>query len=320
MTTLPAYDLTGRTAFVTGAASGIGRATAVLLAQAGATVHCADRDEAGLLDTVAMTAREGGTAHPHTLDVTDRTALAAAVRAAGPLHVMAAVAGIMHTSSVLETRDEDLDRVLAVNFKGVLYACQEAARSMIAAGVPGSIVTMASGAMDTASPGLLCYSVTKAAVVQLTKTLATEAGRYGIRVNAVAPAAGGSRDDPPLAAGPGRRGTGRRARGPAPRVGRLRVHDRPDPAPQRRRRDALVTRRPSPPGRRAAAATCTGSRLSPQPPAATAPSTGPVSPGARSRRSTAHHQSPPAASPIATSASVAGVTRRRTMAASCGRR
>ncbi|MFG2836169.1 SDR family NAD(P)-dependent oxidoreductase [Streptomyces zaomyceticus] len=186
-TPLPAYDLTGRTAFVTGAAGGIGRATALLLARAGATVHGADRDERGLAETARLIALDGGTAHTHPLDVTDRAALAAAVRAAGPLHVMAAVAGIMHTSSVLETRDEDLDRVLAVNFKGVLYACQEAARSMIDAGVPGSIVTMASGAMDTASPGLLCYSVTKAAVVQLTKTLATEAGRHGIRVNAVAP-------------------------------------------------------------------------------------------------------------------------------------
>ncbi|MEU0404890.1 SDR family NAD(P)-dependent oxidoreductase [Streptomyces sp. NPDC006197] len=188
-TTLPAYDLTGRTAFVTGAASGIGRATAALLARAGATVHCADRDEDGLKETAALIARQTGTAHTYThpLDVTDRPALAAAVRAAGPLHVMAAIAGIMHTSTVLDTRDEDLDRVLAVNFKGVLYACQEAARSMIASGVPGSIVTMASGAMDTASPGLLCYSVTKAAVVQLTKTLATEAGPHGIRVNAVAP-------------------------------------------------------------------------------------------------------------------------------------
>ncbi|MFF7442291.1 SDR family NAD(P)-dependent oxidoreductase [Streptomyces sp. NPDC008122] len=186
-TTLPAYDLTGRTAFVTGAASGIGRATAILLARAGAAVHCADRDEKGLQETAALIARQGGAARTHPLDVTDRSALAAAVRAAGPLHVMAAIAGIMHTSSVLDTRDEDLDRVLAVNFKGVLYACQEAARSMIASGVPGSIVTMASGAMDTASPGLLCYSVTKAAVVQLTKTLATEAGPHGIRVNAVAP-------------------------------------------------------------------------------------------------------------------------------------
>ncbi|MFF9431982.1 SDR family NAD(P)-dependent oxidoreductase [Streptomyces sp. NPDC014746] len=185
--TLPAYDLTGRTAFVTGAASGIGRASAALLARAGATVHCADLDEAGLAETAALIAHEGGTARTHALDVTDRPALAAAVRAAGPLHVMAAIAGIMHTSTVLETRDEDLDRVLAVNFKGVLHACQEAARSMIDSGIPGSIVTMASGAMDTASPGLLCYSVTKAAVVQLTKTLATEAGPHGIRVNAIAP-------------------------------------------------------------------------------------------------------------------------------------
>ncbi|MFJ9809284.1 SDR family NAD(P)-dependent oxidoreductase [Streptomyces sp. NPDC101158] len=184
---LTAYDLTGRTAFVTGAASGIGRATAALLAEAGASVHCADRDESGLKETVSLISARGGAAHAHPLDVTDRAALATAVRAAGPLHVMAAIAGIMHTSTVLETRDEDLDRVLAVNFKGVLHACQEAVRSMIDAGVPGSVVTMASGAMDTASPGLLCYSVAKAAVVQLTKTLAAEVGRHGIRVNAVAP-------------------------------------------------------------------------------------------------------------------------------------
>ncbi|MFE0643716.1 SDR family NAD(P)-dependent oxidoreductase [Streptomyces sp. NPDC058877] len=187
MTTLPAYDLSGRTAFVTGAASGIGRASAELLARAGATVHCADRDADGLGETADLIARQDGTARTHHLDVTDRAALSAAVRSAGPLHVMAAIAGTMHTSTVLDTRDEDLDRLLAVNFKGVLYSCQEAARSMLSAAVSGSIVTMASGAVDTASPGLLCYSATKAAVVQLTKTLATEAGPHGIRVNAVAP-------------------------------------------------------------------------------------------------------------------------------------
>lgn len=181
------YGLTGRTALITGAASGIGRATAVLLAEAGAAVHCADRDEQGLAETAALIAKAGGAATTHPLDVTDRAAVRAAVGAAGPLDITAAIAGIMHTSSVLETTDEDLDRVLDINFKGVLRTCQEAARAMIAAGRPGSIVTMASGAVDAAQPGLLCYSAAKAAVVQLTKTLATEAGPHGIRVNAVAP-------------------------------------------------------------------------------------------------------------------------------------
>lgn len=128
-----------------------------------------------------------GTARTHQLDVTDRAQLAQAVTACEDLQVMAAIAGIMHSGPVLETRDEDLDRVWGVNFKGVLYACQEAASMMIARKTQGSIVTMASGAVDTGGPGLLCYGVAKAAVVQLTKTLATEVGPHGIRVNAVAP-------------------------------------------------------------------------------------------------------------------------------------
>ncbi|MFJ3811950.1 SDR family NAD(P)-dependent oxidoreductase [Streptomyces sp. NPDC090073] len=184
---LTAYDLSGRTAFVTGAAGGIGRASAVLLAEAGATVHCADRDPDGLHGTAALIKDRGGTAHPHVLDVTDRARLAEAVRSCGRLDVLAAIAGIMHSSPVLDTRDEDLDRVLDVNFKGVLYACQEAARLMLDRGTRGSIVTMASGAVDTGGAGLLCYGAAKAAVVQLTKTLATEMGPHGIRVNTIAP-------------------------------------------------------------------------------------------------------------------------------------
>ncbi|GGR86501.1 MULTISPECIES: SDR family NAD(P)-dependent oxidoreductase [Streptomyces] len=184
---LSAYDLTGRAAFVTGAASGIGRASALLLAEAGALVHCADRDETGLRRTYDLITGAGGSARTHSLDVTYRDRVRAAVADAGHLDILVAAAGIMHTSSVLETADEDLDRVLAANFKGVLYACQEVARSMTARSAPGSLITMASGAVDSASAGLLCYSVAKAAVVQLTKTLATELGPHAIRVNAVAP-------------------------------------------------------------------------------------------------------------------------------------
>ncbi|MFE3885937.1 SDR family NAD(P)-dependent oxidoreductase [Streptomyces lydicus] len=186
-----AYDLTGRTAIVTGAASGIGRATATLLAEAGATVHCADLDDRGVRATAAAITAAGGSAHAHHLDVTRRDEIAAVVDAArrttGRLDVMANIAGIMHSSPVLETEDAELDRVWNTNFKGVLHGCQEAARAMIATATPGSLVNMASGAIDTGAPGLLCYGAAKAAVVQLTKTLATEVGRHGIRVNAVAP-------------------------------------------------------------------------------------------------------------------------------------
>jgi 3-oxoacyl-[acyl-carrier protein] reductase len=99
---------------------------------------------------------------------------------------MANIAGIIHQSLVVDTTEADFDRVLATNLKGVLFGCQSAARVMIEQG-RGSIVNMASAAIDTPAPNLLCYAVAKAGVAQLTKTLAAEVGQLGVRVNAIAP-------------------------------------------------------------------------------------------------------------------------------------
>ncbi|MET0159250.1 MAG: SDR family NAD(P)-dependent oxidoreductase [Acidimicrobiales bacterium] len=185
-----AFDLTGRVALVTGAASGIGRASAERMAEAGATVVCADRDAEGATVTARQITGAGGQADSVSLDVTDAAEVEAVVLGAverhGRLDVMANVAGIIHTSTVLETQESDLDRILAVNLKGVFFGCQSAGRVMVAQG-SGSIVNMASAAIDQPAPRLAPYGMAKAALVQLTKVLATEIGPIGVRVNAVAP-------------------------------------------------------------------------------------------------------------------------------------
>ncbi|MEU8135228.1 SDR family NAD(P)-dependent oxidoreductase [Streptodolium elevatio] len=185
-----ALDLSGRVAVVTGAASGIGRSSAQVLAELGAAVVCADINQAGAEATAKLIADAGGSATGTTVDVSSAASVDALVAAAvaehGRLDVMANIAGIMHTSTVIETTDEDLERVLSINFKGVFYGCRAAARVMVEQG-SGSIVNMASSAIDTANAGLLCYGAAKAAMYQLTKTLATEVGPRGVRVNAVAP-------------------------------------------------------------------------------------------------------------------------------------
>ncbi len=87
---------------------------------------------------------------------------------------------------VADCTDEEFERILAINLKSVFYGCQAAIRHMIPQG-SGNIVNISSGAIDTPAPTLACYGMTKAAVAMLTKTLATEVGRHGIRVNAIAP-------------------------------------------------------------------------------------------------------------------------------------
>ena len=184
------FDLSGRVAIVTGAASGIGRASARRLADAGATIVCADRNADGATVTMEAIGEAGGTASMAALDVSDRAAVIdlvdQTVSDLGRLDVMANIAGVMHRSLVQDTEEADLDRVLGINLKGVFFGAQAAARHMVEAG-GGSIVNMASAAVDQPAPGLSVYGMTKAALVQLTKVLAQEVGEHSVRVNAVAP-------------------------------------------------------------------------------------------------------------------------------------
>jgi NAD(P)-dependent dehydrogenase (short-subunit alcohol dehydrogenase family) len=182
--------LRGKSAIVTGAGSGIGRATALAYAHAGADVLLVDRDEQRLRETEALADGIGGSAVVHVVDLVEYAGLPGIVEAAverfGKLDILNNTAGISQPMPFEDYDETAFDRLMAVNTKAVFFLCHAAARHMLSRG-DGRIVNVASVGGIMAVPYSAGYCASKAAVVGLTRSLALELSPRGIRVNAICP-------------------------------------------------------------------------------------------------------------------------------------
>ncbi|WP_169786829.1 SDR family NAD(P)-dependent oxidoreductase [Nitriliruptor alkaliphilus] len=187
-----AFAMEGRVAVITGGASGIGEATAQVLAAAGAAIVVGDIDEAGAERTVKSIEADGGRAVAQRVDVRSKAEVEGLVQRAvdeyGQVDFVANIAGIAAEGPAEDITEEELDRLLAINLKGTLFGVQAAIAAMKPRGT-GSIVNVASASIDVAAPGYSLYAMTKAAITQLTMNVAWEVGRHGIRINTIAPGA-----------------------------------------------------------------------------------------------------------------------------------
>jgi 3-oxoacyl-[acyl-carrier protein] reductase len=187
MTVMDGFSLEGRLAVVTGAASGIGRQAAMTFAEAGARVVIGDVDEGGLTETAATI---GAAARVLRTDVSrkaDIDALAAtALEANDRIDVWANVAGTAGPCPVLDVTEELLERVIAINLKGVFWGSVAAARAM-KEHRSGSIINISSTGAVSAPPNMSVYAMTKSGVSAVTRNIAKEMGPFGVRANTVSP-------------------------------------------------------------------------------------------------------------------------------------
>lgn len=184
-------DLSGRTALVTGASSGLGRHFARTLARAGAKVALAARRADRLAELQREIEGGGGQAAAFSLDVTNAQSVTAAVAEAagklGPIRVLVNNAGVAVTKGVLESSEADWDQVVNTNLKGAWLVAQAAARHMAEHRQGGSIVNIASITGLRVAGQVSAYATSKAALLHLTRSMALELARHNIRVNAIAP-------------------------------------------------------------------------------------------------------------------------------------
>ncbi|MEJ2015397.1 MAG: glucose 1-dehydrogenase [Limibacillus sp.] len=185
------FSLDGRVALVTGASSGLGAGFARVLAGAGAKIALAARRGDRLVALAKELQDQGARALPIEVDVSDPVQVARAVEETetelGPLRILVNNAGVAKTAPALETPLEDWDSVIEVNLRGAWIMAQEAGRAMSAHGEGGSIINIASILGLNGTQGVPAYGASKAALINLTRALAAEWARNGIRVNALAP-------------------------------------------------------------------------------------------------------------------------------------
>ncbi|MEO1449138.1 MAG: SDR family oxidoreductase [Bacteroidota bacterium] len=184
------FDLSGKTAVVTGGGSGIGQAICVALAQQGATVHILDLTAEKGAETQQQIEAQGGEAYTYAANVADLAMMQGVMEAIATqgetIDILVNNAGIAHIGTIEDTNEADFDKVFAVNVKGVFFGMQAAIPFMKEKG--GSIINMASIAATIALEKRFAYSMSKGAALMMTHSAAKDLLPYNIRVNAISPA------------------------------------------------------------------------------------------------------------------------------------